>query len=886
MKSCQSMFKTTLGSLRSFALQFAFLVLTFGSIFLHTVSAQEKLIFEPATLEFSDDKPQILTIKTSSGTVLEGSTKFEIVGQNKLLKFDPLTLTVTPLASGRTTLKIKYKESETSSISGEVVVNIFYKTVYLLEPVERTVNSGGAGSTNRKVSLVSGQTLDVRAEGIDIKGGAVALTAEVTANNDVVRLEKSTTPTKLSAQPVANSQDSTITVKVNDKVYQEIPVTVEESVESIEVDDAGTPQIGTVNVSIPETETRELAIKVVGAKGSTINLKPEWVIQSPNRDPRVKATVADNKLVLTTKDLPEDLPVNDTITLSIPNRKAVDGVVQSLERVINVTVTPKSHYIELVPSNTFLMPNSKISITGTVKKKRSHDPLPTYIPAFNFAGSQAEQDKAKVWVNLTTSSNVATVSWREPTETEIKNAYGGQLEKRPSEVVIEATATVENKPTRSTMIVRMGRVDKFAPLRVKLNLMDSRTVNDLYGAVTNDEYYALTVRLFNNLKDQDTKEYIGSSILAYSSSIEVAVQLEKKFDNETGSYFPNIIRGGDAKRIAEKRARAAAKLAEGDADTLITTANNARALLQAAFDAQYVAQRKALEQRTVAEKLIAKARNSRNQTDTDEALAAIRKLNDANAEARNAEDNTNQVRAEIARAVSRRIVIAEDLMPGDPSTAVDDGKWHPVTRVDLDRIAPMPVDILESNLFEDIPLSIEEAFRAGPLPAPASQMVEELPQPEPPCTGAIKYRPLTFEMMVNTVDRRDNRSTRSIVFKILEGIGMSTSFVTSIAVPSKGSDLPLGLEKYRNLFLPGIDKLFPSLKEQQRQNIVSQAMKEIEEIPFGSDVTRVIFIPKKSIRGLIRGHESRISEVCPFYFSIEVAIIQKGRTVEQGTVTR
>ena len=40
-------------------------------------------------------------------------------------------------------------------------------------------------------------------------------------------------------------------------------------------------------------------------------------------------------------------------------------------------------------------------------------------------------------------------------------------------------------------------------------------------------YYVLSVRLFNNLKDETTKEYIGSSILAYSSSIEVAVNLEK-----------------------------------------------------------------------------------------------------------------------------------------------------------------------------------------------------------------------------------------------------------------------------------------------------------------------------------------------------------------------
>ena len=138
--------------------------------------------------------------------------------------------------------------------------------------------------------------------------------------------------------------------------------------------------------------------------------------------------------------------------------------------------------------------------------------------------------------------------------------------------------------------------------------------------------------------------------------------------------------------------------------------------------------------------------------------------------------------------------------------------------------------------------------------------------------------------MVNTVDRRDSRSVRSKVFRVLDFIGTGTSFVTSVAVPGPGSDLPLGLEKYRNLLLPGLDKIWPNYKEQNRQNIVSQAMKEIEEIPFGSDITRVIFIPKKTIHGMVRGHDARISEVCPYFFRIQVAIVSKNAQVEQGTI--
>ena len=149
----------------------------------------------------------------------------------------------------------------------------------------------------------------------------------------------------------------------------------------------------------------------------------------------------------------------------------------------------------------------------------------------------------------------------------------------------------------------------------------------------------------------------------------------------------------------------------------------------------------------------------------------------------------------------------------------------------------------------------------------------------------ITYRPLTFEMIVNTVDRRDERSFRSRVFQGLNAFGTAFSFVTAIAQPGPNSDLPIGLEKYSNLFIPGLEKLWPSLKESHRQNIVSQTMKPIEEVPFGSDIYRVLFFPKKSLRGMLAGNLLRISQICPHFFKVEVAVIEKGNktTVTQGT---
>jgi hypothetical protein len=115
----------------------------------------------------------------------------------------------------------------------------------------------------------------------------------------------------------------------------------------------------------------------------------------------------------------------------------------------------------------------------------------------------------------------------------------------------------------------------------------------------------------------------------------------------------------------------------------------------------------------------------------------------------------------------------------------------------------------------------------------------------------VPYRPLTFEMVANTQDRRNERSGRSRLLLIMNGASSLASIVTSIAVPGPSSDLPLGLDKFRNLAIPAFEKLFPSMNEVQRQNIISMVMKPLEEIPFGSDITRVVFFPKRAMQGVI-----------------------------------
>jgi hypothetical protein len=462
----------------------------------------------------------------------------------------------------------------------------------------------------------------------------------------------------------------------------------------------------------------------------------------------------------------------------------------------------------------------------------------------------------------------------------------------------------------------MGDVAKFAFIKVKLNVMDQVTASDLYGGVLSKEYYVLTVRLFNNLRDDVTKEYTGDSILAYSSSMEIAVGLEKKFNSDSKSEFPNVISKDAARELAKKRNDAAVELAKAQADSEIKAARQSQSELENAVTAESNTAKEAREAREVAldqrdhvhmlaaklKLLEARLGASRKPADQRElknakaqydaaVIAGTEAISAANVKIRRAREaaaETSRVRTAILRAAANRVTVSQNLTANsDPDTAISDGMWHPVNGVDFNRISdtkrPDSDEVdglteLDSDILADTKSLDERSERTAAVKQ--TEGMDELP-----CRSTITYRPFTFEMMVNTVDRRDGRSGRSKLFRILDAVGAGTSFVTSIAVPGSSSDLPLGLEKFSNLLIPGIDKLYPNFKEQNRQNIVAQAMKEIEEIPFGSDITRVVFIPKKTIRGLIRGHDARISEVCPFYFKIEVAIISKRSTVTSNSTT-
>mgnify|MGYP003576939007 CR=1 FL=1 len=586
------------------------------------------------------------------------------------------------------------------------------------------------------------------------------------------------------------------------------------------------------SLSMSENDNHSIEVKAKRSDGSlvsdlsTIECKPDATLESSV--PR--SELANNKLLIDVETIPKNSEkrINGKITCAANYAKDTEL------GHLTLTIYARTGHItvESLNGNT-LLPNGSLNFLTRV---------------FQTSGAKSDasieyvlenKSENQQWVSLSPQGEKLTVNW--------VNLPRDASSTRPAfvniKVISRASATAEH-PIYSEITVHMASVAKFASLKVKLNLMDERTASDLYGNVTKDEYHVLMVRLFNDLKDRDANRYTGESILAYSSSIEVAVELEKKFDGDSNSgNFGAIFDKNQMKEIELLRKQKGFETFKESLASLDETFKEEFNRFQALIKESIKREKEALQLET-------EARNNRYKR---EAARRARSLADQTY------DEISALRNKL-RNLYRYSLITLPQIPLPDNVAINDGKWYSAGREDLMQIERQE-DFL-SPFDDDSNVSISDN--------------------EPNCVDTITYRPFTFEMMVNTVDRRDERTLRSRIFKLLNLASFGMSTITSVAVPAKSSDLPLGIEKFGNVLIPGLEELFPNLKEQHRQNIVSQTMKPIEEIPFGADITRVIFIPKKPIKGLISGHKARISQICPFYFKVKVAVISKGGEVILG----
>ena len=161
-------------------------------------------------------------------------------------------------------------------------------------------------------------------------------------------------------------------------------------------------------------------------------------------------------------------------------------------------------------------------------------------------------------------------------------------------------------------------------------------------------------------------------------------------------------------------------------------------------------------------------------------------------------------------------------------------------------------------------------------------------QPELPLTAQdrgyfFSYRPYAAQMISSTADRRNAATSRNHIFKGLDIIGNIGAFLTGVKVLRGSSNAVLN--QYSNSLIPNLGKSFQDGTELQQLNIATRGMKEIEEIPFGSQISRDVFMPKMPISGVLDERLVRISEVDTKDLYVRVSIVDKtNETVGRPTV--
>ena len=632
------------------------------------------------------------------------------------------------------------------------------------------------------------------------------------------------------AQKPGSTIIEVFTVTENPIKIANIPVLVLPAIKSIERD-------STAEIIVTEQTTSPLKIQLIGTDDKLINDFSRVTCEPPAGDTYLDLNKKQGGYELAARSA-GDKQQSVTIECSIIEEKR-KGLDTANKLSIPISVIPKKGYmnIEEIAGKT-LLPNGSLSFN---------------IRLFDLEGSpkkggimyELENARDSQWVSLSNFGERLIVNWVNLPET---NENETNPPKRPHSIRININAILEksSSPIASSLTIYMATVARFDALKVKMNVMDERTVSDLYGSVTNNEYYVLMVRFFNDLGGSDPNKNQGESILAYSSSIEIAVGLEKQYDKRANIGHLGVLSKEQMKELQNERSA-----------RLFADYKTNLKKIDAMYDdllKQFNEQMKiAIEKERESMKLEIAARSDRRLLES----------------AKKAKDEAN-IAFEMATGLSEQLnmlyqlnVLSTPKTPA-PDTPINDGRWYPASKNDLLKSQMEEGDYLGTNKSDDYDSNKSRG------------------DGEPTCIDTITYRPFTFEMMVNTVDRRQERSPKTWMFKVLNFIGLGASTVTAVAVPGTSSDLPVGLDKFGNFLIPGLEQLLPSYKEQYRQNIVSQAMKPIEEIPFGSDITRVIFIPKKSIKGLIAGHNARISQICPYYFKVKVAVVSKSSEVKIG----
>lgn len=413
--------------------------------------------------------------------------------------------------------------------------------------------------------------------------------------------------------------------------------------------------------------------------------------------------------------------------------------------------------------------------------------------------------------------------------------------------------TVKRKTDGETKVARL-RVDiesikEFRPLTVSLDMMDRQSVERLFGKVFNGEFFALRTRLFNNLGAEPGQRYAGGKILVYSDSLEVGVTFEKKALQKSSG-------GGKWEEVTLKDVLGVLNNAlinpenpEGTGETLEPISGDP--IKPMVVDPQFVkgdlVDLKAL-------------RNGLGKLGKDSPLKkSLQSIQDSSStQAQRTDDDPAGVPGLLKQLNELVKGPLLSLNPDYKDAALklfpEESGLATLASSDPDLCAVLNRKILEA--------AFPGAFRRNTPPLYLRHR--------------FRYRPYCKDIMTALFESRKDTNSRARAGRLVSVLAtVGTSYAT-IAGLDKSPTVAASIAAFNGVLIPGLEKYWPDLRAAQRQNILNLAMRELEEVPFGSDISRIIFIPRKPFTGFLREYSTRIGEVHTSYFKVRVAVIAPG----------
>ncbi|MBZ5627694.1 MAG: hypothetical protein LAO06_02390 [Acidobacteriia bacterium] len=449
---------------------------------------------------------------------------------------------------------------------------------------------------------------------------------------------------------------------------------------------------------------------------------------------------------------------------------------------LNFTVLPNPGTLRVDPPTAVLLPNSSLTLTADARLEGG-EPATKALIDWKLLPENDSKLRRYITVQPSTGFRVNVLGNFTAADLALEPILNDPIRVQ----AIWRNASDAGGPLSTDIFIKPALVADFRPIKVKLEPMDDKTVDALFGSGMRKNYWVMRIRLNNNLRDEASDKLLGSSILVFSESMEMAVALEKRLNKKAHSAAYKQPMEKDKSEKAEKD-------------------------IQKAEDRSYVYAENASEAPGAADAHVNEWTPVSARLDTEGFI-------DLNPEYRRALQDKNKA----SEWISNLFVTARGSRPR-PGGKLE--VWEPG---------------------DD-----------------AGRMI---------CRSDFFYRPYSYEIVLNTSTVFEELSGRSRTFKVAEAIGLITSVVTAVAVPGASSDLPTGLDKYRNIFIPGMQRLWKDMADTHRQNLVNMTLKPIEELPFGAELSKVVFFPKGSFSGFVRGYDTRISQVCPYYFHATAAVL-------------